>query len=59
MFAGRPALERWWAAVQGDKDMARIITEMRNGLSDWESSHRWDQLGISAQVRVVLGENIL
>lgn len=50
VFDGRPALERWWAAVQGDEAIARVVDEMRGGLKGWEASNRWDQLGITAQV---------
>lgn len=50
VFEGRPKLERWWAEVQKDPEAARVIAEMRSGLADWESSKRWDTLGISAQV---------
>lgn len=50
VFAGRPRLAAWWAAVQGDAAAARVIGEMRGGLQAWEVSNRWDTLGITAQV---------
>lgn len=50
VFSGRPKLEAWWAAVLKDPEALRVINEMRVGLQDWESSKRWDALGISAQV---------
>ena len=50
VFSGRPRLEAWWAAVQGDPAVARVIGEMRGGLADWENAKRWDSMGISAQV---------
>ena len=50
MFAGRPKLAAWWAAVQRDEAAARVVGEMRGALADWEASKRWDTLGITAQV---------
>lgn len=37
-----------WLA--GCRPVLQVIAEMRSGLADWESSKRWDTLGISAQV---------
>lgn len=51
VFAGRPALRRWWAAVREDAAMKRVLDEVRGGLEAWEAGDRWGQLGITEQVK--------
>jgi glutathione S-transferase len=52
VFAGRPALRRWWEALRrDDAAMARVLDEVRGGLEGWESKGRWDELGITEQVK--------
>jgi glutathione S-transferase len=52
VFAGRPALRRWWEALRrDDAAMARVLDEVRGGLEAWEGKGRWDELGITEQVK--------
>jgi glutathione S-transferase len=50
VFAGRPKLAAWWAAVSADPAAARVLGEVRGGLEGWGASERWSQLGISEQL---------
>ena len=51
VFAGRPALKRWWASLRSsDPAMARVLDEVKGGLEGWEAKDRWGELGIKEQI---------
>jgi glutathione S-transferase len=51
VFAGRPALARWWEAVQAsDPTAARVVKEVDGGLDAWFAKDRFAELGIREQV---------
>jgi hypothetical protein len=49
VFTRRPKLEVWWKKVNEDPDASRVINEILPALQAWETSGRWDNLGISKQ----------
>ncbi|KAI8466013.1 MAG: glutathione S-transferase [Monoraphidium minutum] len=51
VFAGRPKLAAWWAALQEDPHSARVIAEVQGGLQGWIDKDRWSELGIRDQVK--------
>jgi len=55
VFAGRPKLAAWWAAVQQDPAAAKVIAEVRGGLEGWFAKDRWADLGIKQQVAEAAG----
>eukprot|EP00877_Chromochloris_zofingiensis_P012564 jgi/Chrzof1/7561/Cz02g28140.t1 len=50
VFAGRPKLEGWWAAMQQDPHAAKVISEVQGGLDGWTGNKRWEELGIVEQI---------
>ena len=50
VFTRRPKLQRWWKAVCDDKEAAKCIKEMEEGLKVWDNSNRWEALGITQQL---------
>ncbi|KAG2500784.1 hypothetical protein HYH03_001546 [Edaphochlamys debaryana] len=50
VFAGRPKLAAWWAAMKADPVAAGVMAEVRGGLEVWEKNNRWKDLGILEQV---------
>jgi len=50
VFAGRPRLARWWAALCADGEAERVRRGILEGLGKWEADGRWEKLGIAAQV---------
>eukprot|EP00775_Hariotina_reticulata_P011007 gene11007-11161_t len=51
VFAGRPKLATWWKLMQQDPAAKRVIEEVTGGLEGWASRNRWDDLGITAQLK--------
>lgn len=50
VFAGRPKLARWWAALCGDTDAAEVRQGITSAQEQWEADGRWKKLGIEEQV---------
>lgn len=50
VFTNRPKLAAWWDAVSADPEGARVINEMIRGLEVWESTDRWQKMGVADQV---------
>ncbi|KXZ55975.1 hypothetical protein GPECTOR_2g1527 [Gonium pectorale] len=50
VFAGRPKLGAWWAAMKADPVAAQIMEEVRGGLRGWAANNRWRDQGIEAHV---------
>ncbi|KAF8069416.1 GST3 [Scenedesmus sp. PABB004] len=51
VFAGRPKLAAWWAALQRDPHAKRVMDEVAGGLEGWSAKGRWEELGITQQLR--------
>lgn len=50
VFAGRPKLAEWYAAMKADPAGAKVTAELQGGLAKWEENGRWQELGIADQV---------
>ena len=50
VFARRPRMARWWAAMCGDAAAAAVKADIDAGLGKWRDDDRYGKLGITAQV---------
>lgn len=50
VFAGRPKLHRWWAAVNQDPVAVRVIKEISDALDGWGPRNVWKDSLIEEQV---------
>lgn len=52
LWKGRPKLKAHWQEMsERDEAGKRVVAEMRAGLQGWFENKRWDELGITAQIK--------
>jgi glutathione S-transferase len=51
VFAGLPKLKQWYATLSQDPAGAQVRAEIEGGLNAWKEKGRWDNLGITEQVK--------
>lgn len=50
IFEERPKLQAWWALMNADTDIRKVIGEIEDGLDSWNKSKRWEEKGILKDV---------
>ena len=51
VFAGRPKLKAWWAAMCADTQCARVKDEVGSALQAWEDGGRFTKVGVEEHVK--------
>ncbi len=52
LWKGRPLLKAHWLEMsERDECGKRVVEEMRGGLKGWFDNKRWDELGITNQIK--------